>query len=89
VLCTTEIDMATSVDPSETEVFLTHAAWAICLTYPTVLKDSPGAAIFGWDMFFGIPFFADWNKIGEYRQCQTDRNTEWENRSHSDWDISW
>jgi hypothetical protein len=26
-------------------------------------------------MLFDIPFLADWNKIGEYRQRQTDRNT--------------
>ena len=38
-------------------------------------------------MFFDIPFLADWNKIGEYRQCQTDQNTEWENCSHCDWDY--
>ena len=38
-------------------------------------------------MLFDIPFLADWNKIVEYMQCQTDRNTEWENRSHRDWDY--
>jgi hypothetical protein len=26
-------------------------------------------------MMFDIPFLADWNKIGDYRQSQTDRNT--------------
>ncbi len=46
--------------------------WAICSTYHTVLKKaSPGAAIFGWDVLFDIPFLADWNKIGDYRQSQT------------------
>jgi hypothetical protein len=33
--------------------------------YHTVLKASPGAAIFGQDMLF---FIADWKKIGEHRQ---------------------
>ena len=33
------------------------------------------AAIFGRDMLFHIPFLADWNKIGEHRQHQTDLNT--------------
>ena len=79
MLRSAEIDMATSVDPSNIEAFLTNAAWAICSTYHTVLKASPGAAIFGWDMLFDIPFLADWNKIGEYRQCQTDQNIELEN----------
>ncbi len=36
---------------------------------------------------FDIPFLADWNKIGEYRQCQTDQNTEWEICSRHDWDY--
>ena len=38
-------------------------------------KTSPGAAIFGRDMLFDVPFLADWKKIGEYRQIQTDKNT--------------
>ena len=67
------------------DVFLTDAAWAIRSTYHTVLKASPGAAIFGRDMLFNIPFLADWNKIGEHRQHQTDLNTIRENRSHREW----
>jgi hypothetical protein len=72
---TAELDMADTVEPSDVADFLTNAAWAIRSTYHTVLKASPGAAIFGRDMLFDIPFLADWNKIGEYRQRQTDRNT--------------
>ncbi len=56
MLLTAEIDMANSVKTSDIEVFLTDAAWAICSTYHTVLKASPGAAIFGQDMLFDIPF---------------------------------
>ena len=26
-------------------------------------------------MLFDVPFLADWTKIGEYRQLQTDKNT--------------
>ena len=52
------------------------------------LKASSGAAIFGRDMLFGIPFLADWNKIGDYRQRQTDRNTRRENKTHVDWDCT-
>jgi hypothetical protein len=62
---TSELDMADSVAPSDIDVVLTDAAWAIRLTYHTVLKASPGAAIFGQDMMFDIPFIADWKKIGE------------------------
>jgi hypothetical protein len=67
MLRTAEIDMADSVTPDDVDVFLDNAAWAICSTYHTVLKASPGVAIFGRDMLFDIPFIADWNKIGDYR----------------------
>jgi hypothetical protein len=69
---TSELDMAETITPDDVNVFLDNAAWAICSTYHTVLKASPGAAIFGRDMLFDIPFIADWNKIGDYRQHQTD-----------------
>jgi hypothetical protein len=84
---TSELDMAASVDASDIDTFLTNVAWAIRSTYHTLLKTSPGAAIFGWDMLFDIPFLADWNKIGDYRQLQTDLNAEREKRSHKDWDY--
>jgi hypothetical protein len=85
MLCTAEIDMADSVAPSD--IALTNAAWAICSTYHMVLKASPGAAIFGRDMLFDIPYIADWNKIGDCRQCQTDLNTKHENNSRIDYDY--
>jgi hypothetical protein len=44
-----------------------------------VLKASPGAAIFGQDMLFGILFIADWQKIGEHRQRLIDLNNAHEN----------
>jgi hypothetical protein len=87
MLRTAEIDMATSVAPSNIVRFVTNAAWAICSTYHTVLKASPGAAIFGRDMLFDIPYIADWNKIGDYRQWQTDLNTQRENNSCIDYDY--
>jgi hypothetical protein len=65
MLCTAELDMADSVTPDDVDVFLDNAAWTIRSTYHTVLKASPGAAIFGQDMLFNIPFVADYNKIGE------------------------
>ena len=87
MLRTAEIDMANSVAPSDIATFLTNVAWAICSTYHTVLKASPGAAIFGRDMLFDIPYIADWNKIGDYRQRQTDLNTQRENNSRVDYDY--
>eukprot|EP00804_Cyclotella_cryptica_P028157 CCRYP_011019-RA/>CCRYP_011019-RA protein AED:0.49 eAED:0.45 QI:0/-1/0/1/-1/0/1/0/96 len=38
-------------------------------------------------MLFEIPFIADWSKIGEYRQKQTDKNTRCENDSRIDRDY--
>jgi hypothetical protein len=52
-----------------------------------VLKASPGAAIFGQDMLFDIPFIADWQKIGEHRQKLTDLNNSCENKGRIDYDY--
>ena len=38
-------------------------------------------------MLFDIPYIADLNKIGNYRQCQTDLNTQRENNSRVDYDY--
>jgi hypothetical protein len=79
--------MADSVHPADIDTFIDNAVWAICSTYHTVLKASPGAAIFGRDMLFDIPFVADWNQIGDYRQSQTDRSNKRENNKHVDYDY--
>ena len=59
MVCTSEIDMDDSVAPSDIDAVLTNASWATHSTYHMVLKASPGAAIFGRDMLFDIPFIAD------------------------------
>ncbi len=79
MLRTAEIDMANSVTHNDVNVFLDNAAWAISSTYHTVLKASPGTAIFGHDMLFDIPFVADWYKIGEQRQSQTNHGNQHKN----------
>ncbi len=79
MLHTAELDMEKLVNASDIDIFLEDAAWAICSTHQTVLKASPGAAIFGQDMLFDISFIADWKKIGEHRQRLTDLNTAHEN----------
>jgi hypothetical protein len=86
MLCTAKIDMATSVAPSNIATFLTNAAWTICFTYHTVLKASSGTGTFGRDVLFDIPYIADWNKIGDYRQHQTDLKMTRENKSQIDYD---
>ncbi len=72
---------------SDIDVFLSDAAWAVCSTYHTVLKASPGAAIFGQDMLFDIPFIADWQKIGENRRRLTDFNNAHEIKGRIDYDY--
>jgi hypothetical protein len=59
MLHTAELDMAESVNASDIDIFIADATWAIRSTHHTVLKASPGAAIFGQDMLFDIPFIAD------------------------------
>ncbi len=60
---TSELVMADSVEPTDIDTFIDNAAWAICSTYQTVSKASPGAAILGQDMLFDILFVADWKQI--------------------------
>ena len=79
--------MADSVTPDEVNVFLDNAAWAIGSTYHTVLKASPGTAIFEQDLLFDIPFVADWRKIGEWRQSLTNRGNQRENAKQIDYDY--
>eukprot|EP00804_Cyclotella_cryptica_P014032 CCRYP_002516-RA/>CCRYP_002516-RA protein AED:0.29 eAED:0.06 QI:0/-1/0/1/-1/0/1/0/217 len=87
MLCTADIDMADKVSESDIADFLTNAAWAIRSIYHTVLKTSPGAAIFGWEMLCDVSFHANWLKIGEYRQIQMDNNTNRENKARDYWDY--
>ncbi len=47
MLRTSELNMAESVKASDINVFLSDTIWAVCSTHHTVLKASPGAAIFG------------------------------------------
>jgi hypothetical protein len=56
MMCTSEIDMAESVEPADIDTFIDNAAWATCSTYHMVLKATPGVAIFGQGMLFEVPF---------------------------------
>ena len=57
--------MSETVTAQDVQDFLADASWAICTTHHTVLKASPGAALFGRDMMFDVLFLADWHKIGK------------------------
>jgi hypothetical protein len=79
--------MANSVTPNDVNVFLDNMAWAIRSTYHTVLKASPGAAIFGRDILFDILFLSDWHKIGERRQSLNNRGNQRKNAKCIDYDY--
>ncbi len=87
MLHTSKLDMAKTMKASDIDVFLSDAALVVCSTYHTVLKASPGAAIFGQDMLFDIPLIADWQKIGEHRQQLTVLNNVHENKGGIDYDY--
>ena len=61
--------------PRDKHAFLIDTARIIRSTRRTILQASPWAAIFGWDMMFGVPFLADWIEIGEHRQYRTNLTT--------------
>ncbi len=84
---TSELEMADSVEPADSDTFIDNAALAICSTYHAVLKASPGAAIFRQDMLFDILLVADWKQIGDYRQHQTYRSNKHENNKCVDYDY--
>ena len=76
---TSALDMSDTVSDEMIDDFLTNAAWAIRSTHHTMLQSSPGAALFGRDMLFDIPYLADWTEIGRRRQELVDRDNEREN----------
>ena len=85
---TAGLDMSETVTEDMIDDFLTNAAWApIRSTYHTVLRSSPGAAIFGRDMLFDIPYLADWNEIGRRRQALVDRDNARENKRRKEHDY--
>jgi hypothetical protein len=88
MLRTSELDMADPVTPNDVDAFLDNVAWAISYTYHTILKASPGAAIFGRGILFDVLFMADWHKIGEPKQSLTDRGNQRKNTKRIDYDYN-
>ena len=73
------LDMSPTVNDTMIEDFSVDASWAICSTYHTLLKSTPGSTICGRDMLFDIPFVADWNEIRQCRQEQVESTNTREN----------
>jgi hypothetical protein len=61
--------------------FLSSAAYAICSTFHTTLKETPGKLVFGRDMIMPITFMADWGEIEQQRQQEMPLNNRRENAS--------
>ncbi len=72
MLCTSGLDMSEAVTPDDIDNFIVSNAWATHSTNHTVLKSLPGAAIFGRDMMFDLPYLDDWTAIGQQRQLLVD-----------------
>jgi hypothetical protein len=87
MLRTSGLDMSDDLSPETVDDFLVNAAWAVRSTYHTVLQATPGAAIFGRDMLFDIPFLADWCEIGKRRQQLVDRDNIRKNKRRLDFDY--
>ena len=71
---TAGLDMSDTVNDKMVDLFIDAAVWAIRSTHHTVLGMSPGAAVFGRDMLFGIPHLEDWKATGERRQHLISQN---------------
>ncbi len=76
--------MADSVDPDNVDDFVSNVSLTIHSTYHTALKSSPGAAVFGRDMLFDIPYLADWHKIGIRKQELSNHNNAHKNAHRVD-----
>ena len=84
---TSGINGADTVDAALIDEFITNAAWAIRSSYHTVLKATPGQAIFGRDMLFDIPFITDWTEVGRRRQQIVESSNIRENKKRLDFDY--
>ena len=87
MLRTSGMDMSDTVTPKDIDDFIVNAAWALRSTYHTVLKSSPGAAIFGRDMMFDLPYLADWTAIGQQRQLFIEKKNVSGNKQRFDFDY--
>ena len=84
---TSNLDMQDTCTPEMVDELIANIGWAIRATHHTLLGSSPGAAIFGRDMLFDIPYLADWSEIGRKRQLQVDKSNVIENRNRIDFDY--
>jgi transposase InsO family protein len=58
---------------------LSATAFAVCSTYHTTLKKSPGQLVFGRDMIMNIQHTANWEYIKQNKQERINQNNQKEN----------
>ena len=82
------LDMQETCTAEMIDNCIANYAWDNCSAQYTALGSTPGAAIFGRDMLFDIPYLADWTQIGKCRREQADKSNIRENRSRIDFDYN-
>ena len=87
MLRTSEMDMSETVCQEMIDDFLTNAAWVVHSTYHTVLKATPGAAIFGQDMMFNLPTLINWKDLSICKKKLVDASNLRENTHRVDYDY--
>ncbi len=87
MLRTSGNNLLDEVTAEHIDEWVPNAAWSIRSTFHTVLKSTPGAAVFGRDMLFDIPYIADWDEIGRRRQRHVDRDNVRENNRRLPYDY--
>ena len=80
---TSGLDGRDTISEADIDGFLTNTSWAIRTSYHMILKTTPGAAIFGRDMLYDIPYLADWTEIGNRRQALVGQNWLLDRKSYS------
>ena len=71
---TSSLNMQETCTPNMIENVIANVEWAIHCTHHSALGTTPGAAPFGQDMLFDLPYISDWSKTGKRRQQQVDQS---------------
>ena len=84
---TSSLNMQETCTPNMIENVIANVEWAIHCTHHSALGTTPGAAPFGQDMLFDLPYTADWSIIGKDRHHQVDWSNSIGNKNWIDFDY--
>ena len=71
---TSSLGIQEACTPGMIDTCIANVGWEIHSTHHTIPGSTPGAAIFGQDMLFDLPYISDWSKTGKRRQQQVDQS---------------